>query len=145
MFLRSLATAVPPNSFTQETCWDAMRDGALLEKLKPRSASLVEKILTNGTSGIRTRNLALGSIDEIFGDCAQSLNQRFEKEAAPLAENSLTAALEKAGLRADQLDALFVCTCTGYLCPGVSSHLAEQAGLRADVYLADLVGLGCGA
>lgn len=145
MFLRSLATAVPPNSFTQESCWDAMRDGALLQGLKPRSATLMEKILTNGTSGIQTRNLALGSIGEIFGDCAETLNRRFEREAAPLAENALAAALEKAGLRADQLDALFICTCTGYLCPGVSSHVAEQAGLRADVYLADLVGLGCGA
>lgn len=145
MFLRSLATAVPPNSFNQETCWEVMRDGKLLEGLKPRSATLMEKILTNGTSGIERRNLALGSIDEIFGDCAEALNRRFEREAAPLGERSLAAALEKAGLRADQLDALFVCTCTGYLCPGVSSHIAEQAGLRSDVYLADLVGLGCGA
>src|SRR5690606_35807451 len=39
----------------------------------------------------------------------------------------------------------FVCTCTGYLCPGVTSHVAERLGLRSDAYLADLVGLGCGA
>jgi alkylresorcinol/alkylpyrone synthase len=44
-----------------------------------------------------------------------------------------------------ELDALFVCTCTGYLCPGISSHVAEHLGLRNDVYLNDLVGLGCGA
>ena len=43
------------------------------------------------------------------------------------------------------VDALFICTCSGYLCPGVSSHVAEQTGLRHDVFLADLVGLGCGA
>ena len=49
------------------------------------------------------------------------------------------------GVKADELDALFVCTCTGYLCPGVSSHVAEQLGMRGDVYLSDLVGLGCGA
>jgi predicted naringenin-chalcone synthase len=145
MFLRSLATAVPPNSFTQNSCWDAMRDGSLLAGLRPRSAGLMEKILTNEHSGISRRNLALGSIDETFGDDAESLNRRFERETPPLAKNALTAALEKAGLAADRLDALFVCTCTGYLCPGVSSHLAEGAGLRHDAYLADLVGLGCGA
>jgi predicted naringenin-chalcone synthase len=38
-----------------------------------------------------------------------------------------------------------VCTCTGYLCPGVSSHLAEQIGLRGDAFLNDMTGLGCGA
>ncbi|RYD25127.1 MAG: stilbene synthase, partial [Verrucomicrobiaceae bacterium] len=128
MFLRSLATAVPPNSFDQESCWEAMRDGNLLEGLKPRSATLMEKILTNGTSGIRRRNLALESIGEIFDDGAESLNRRFEQEASPLAARSLTVALEKAGLRADQVDALFLCTCTGYLCPGVTSHVAERAG-----------------
>lgn len=145
MFLRSLATAVPPHSFTQESCWDAMRGDSLLSGLKPRSAKLLEKILTNGTSGIERRNLALESIGSIFDDGAESLNHRFEREAPPLAENALAAALDKAGLAASQLDALFVCTCTGYLCPGVSSHIAERAGLRHDVYLADLVGLGCGA
>ena len=46
---------------------------------------------------------------------------------------------------AADVDALFLCTCTGYLCPGVSSYVAEQMGMRDDVYLADLVGLGCGA
>ena len=43
------------------------------------------------------------------------------------------------------IDALFVCTCTGYLCPGVSSHLAEQTGVRPDAFLNDMTGLGCGA
>jgi len=40
---------------------------------------------------------------------------------------------------------LLICTCTGYLCPGVTSYVAEQLGLRTDVFLQDLVGLGCGA
>jgi alkylresorcinol/alkylpyrone synthase len=46
---------------------------------------------------------------------------------------------------AADLDALFICTCTGYLCPGVTSHVAELLGLRETAYLQDLVGLGCGA
>jgi len=49
------------------------------------------------------------------------------------------------GLRADQLDLGIVPTCTGYLCPGVTSYVAEKLGLRPDAYLQDLVGLGCGA
>jgi alkylresorcinol/alkylpyrone synthase len=53
--------------------------------------------------------------------------------------------LDEAGVKPEDLDALFVCTCTGYLCPGVSSHVAELLGMRGDVYLSDLVGLGCGA
>lgn len=145
MFLRSLTTAVPPNSFSQESCWQAMRHSALLKNLKPRSAAMLEKILTQGSSGIERRNLAVASIDQAFGLDAGQLNQHFEREAPPLASTVLLEALKNAGLLATDVDALFVCTCTGYLCPGVTSHVAELTGMRDDVYLADLVGLGCGA
>jgi alkylresorcinol/alkylpyrone synthase len=145
MYLKSLATAVPPNSFTQPSCWEAMNHASLLDSLRPRSVDLIRKILTNPDSGIERRNLALDRIDEVFHHDAQRLNENFEREAPELAHEALAKALSNAGIAADELDALFLCTCTGYLCPGVSSHLAEQAGMRPDVYLADLVGLGCGA
>jgi alkylresorcinol/alkylpyrone synthase len=122
-----------------------MLEGEFLASLRPRSAGLMEKILTNGSSGIERRNLALDSISDSFGHGAEDLNRNFEREAPPLASEALRDALQKSGHLATDVDALFICTCTGYLCPGVSSHVAEQAGLRHDVYLADLVGLGCGA
>lgn len=145
MFLKSIATAVPPNSFTQEECWQAMGKGTLLESLKPRSASLLEKILSNGSSGITRRNLALHTIDAAFTQGAEQLNRTFEREAPALASQAVKEALEKSGHLASEVDALFLCTCTGYLCPGVTSHVAEMLGMREDVYLLDLVGLGCGA
>lgn len=145
MFLQSIATAAPPKSFTQDSCWEAMRQDGLLESLRPRSAELLRKILTNPDSGISHRHLALERIEEVFRQDAQRLNESFEREAPVLARAALDRALAAAGITAADLDALFLCTCTGYLCPGVTSHLAEQAGMRPDVYLADLVGLGCGA
>jgi len=145
MYLKSIATAVPPNSFTQPSCWEVMSQASLLETLRPRSLELLRKILTSPETGIGRRNLALDRIDAVFHHGAQDLNETYEREAPPLAHAALAKALTQAGMAADEIDALFVCTCTGYLCPGVSSHLAEQAGLRPDVYLADLVGLGCGA
>jgi len=145
MYLESIATAVPPNAFTQQACWEAMGGDNLLDALRPRSVDLLKKILTNPESGIDRRNLALERIEQVFRHDAQALNETFEREAPPLARGALAAALHEAGIEAAELDALFVCTCTGYLCPGVSSHLAEQVGMRPDVYLADMVGLGCGA
>lgn len=145
MFLHSLATAVPARSFLQTDCWEAMRDSPLLDGLKPRSTSILGKVLTGGSSGIERRNLALDRVDAVFGLDAQQLNEAFEREAPPLAADALAKALASAGLDPTQVDALFLCTCTGYLCPGVTSHVAERMGMRPDVYLADLVGLGCGA
>jgi len=145
MFLESIATAVPSRSFTQSECWEALVNGGLLESLRPRSVDLVRKILINPDSGIERRRLALERIDSVFHHDAQCLNETFEREAPRLAHAALGNALTRAGVAADDLDALILCTCTGYLCPGVSSHLAEISGMRPDVYLADLVGLGCGA
>lgn len=145
MFLRSLATAVPPHSFSQAECWAAIQQEGLLDTLKPRSAALFEKVLTSGTAGIDRRNFAIDEIGPIFSRGAQQLNETFEREAPALAANALAKALAGGGIDAAAVDALFLCTCTGYLCPGVSSHLAERLGLRPDAYLADLVGLGCGA
>src|SRR5207249_12018432 len=36
-------------------------------------------------------------------------------------------------------------TCTGYVCPGLTSYVSQQLGLRPDVLALDLVGQGCGA
>ena len=145
MYLRSIATAVPPRSFTQESCWKAIDEGNFLAALKPRSLALLEKVFTSGASGIERRNLALDSLAAPFGQGAEDLNNSYEREAPPLASAALLDALRKSGLVAADVDALFVCTCTGYLCPGVTSYVAELTGMRHDVYLADLVGLGCGA
>lgn len=145
MYLHSIASAVPPTSFTQASCWEAIQQGDLLTTLKPRSAGILQKVLTHGSSGIERRNLALESVEAPFQHGAEALNNSFEREAPPLAVRALREALEKSGHRPEDVDALFLCTCTGYLCPGVTSYVAEQLGLRDDVYLADLVGLGCGA
>ena len=41
------------------------------------------------------------------------------------------------------VDALIISTCTGYLCPGLSSYATEALELRSDVLPLDLVGQGC--
>ncbi|MCW1886248.1 stilbene synthase [Luteolibacter flavescens] len=145
MFLESIATAVPPHRYTQAQCLDGLRASPAFAALRPRSQGLLEKILANDSSGIATRSLCLPEIAPVVSQDAQSLNEAFEREAPALAVAALRPALEKAGISAADLDALFICTCTGYLCPGVTSHVAEALGLRDTSYLQDLVGLGCGA
>ncbi|HUJ44401.1 MAG TPA: stilbene synthase [Opitutaceae bacterium] len=144
MYLHALATAVPPTTLTQRQCWELGRESPALRRLSRRSQLILRSILT-GDSGIATRHFAVNDIPRVFDLTEDELNAAFRREAPRLAGAALSKALTQAGLRADQLDALFVCTCTGYLCPGVTSYVAEQLGLRADAILHDLVGLGCGA
>lgn len=144
MYLNSLACAVPPHAYSQTECWDIVTRSAAFAPLKTRSKSLLEKVLT-GDSGIRQRHFAINDMESLFDWDAGQLNRAFEREAPLLAETALRQALHSAGLSAQALDALFICTCTGYLCPGVSSYVAERLELPSHAYLQDVVGLGCGA
>ncbi len=144
MFLRSIAHSVPSLCLTQEEVWEILSEETRVQKLPNRSRELAKKILL-GNSGIQKRHFANEPNEKLFRMDGSELNQTFEKEAPRLAESALRNALEKAGLRANELDALFICTCTGYLCPGVSSHVAESLGMAPDIHLHDIAGLGCGA
>ncbi|MCZ6672183.1 MAG: stilbene synthase [Verrucomicrobia bacterium] len=144
MYLEQLATAVPKHVFTQRELWDMYQQTDMPAQLTPRSQDLVKQVL-NGDSGIDKRHFATPEVDRLFCQDAESLNELFEKEAPALALESLEKALDEAGWKAASLDALIVCTCTGYICPGISSYVAEQLGLRSNLFMQDLVGLGCGA
>lgn len=144
MYLHALATAVPEARFTQARCGEIVAASETNERLSRRSRLILQAIL-RGDSGVATRHFAFSPIETVFAAPADELNHAFRREAPLLASRALTLALAEAGLHADQLDALLICTCTGYLCPGVTSYVAEQLGLRPDAYLQDLVGLGCGA
>lgn len=144
MFLKSIHCAVPPHSYSQADCWQAFEQSEAVARLVPRSRTLMERVL-RGDSGIDARQSCLPEIGPAFDLSAGELNQLFEREAPALASQALEGALKKAGLNAGELDALILCTCTGYLCPGLSSHVAEKLGLRSNAYLLDIVGQGCGA
>lgn len=145
MYLESIATANPPHRYSQPKCLRALQSSPAFGSLKSISRLLMAKILGNGTSGVDSRGFCLPELAPVLERDAQQLNETFEREAPALAEAALVPALERAGLVAADLDALFICTCTGYLCPGVTSHVAEDLGIRETAYLQDLVGLGCGA
>lgn len=144
MFLHALATAVPDRALTQAACWDILEKSELGERLSRRSMLTMKAVLRR-ESGIEQRYFATPSVETVWQRSADELNEAFRHEAPKLAGRALQEALAKAGLAAGQVDALLICTCTGYLCPGLTSYVSEQLGLRPNAWLQDLVGLGCGA
>jgi polyketide synthase Type III len=143
MYLSGLATAVPERSYTQPECWEAL-ERADRPELDARMRATLKRIL-NHDHGISRRSLALDSLDEGFALDADTLHQRFLKHAPRLASRAAQRALANAEVAAGAVDAVVVSTCTGYLCPGLTSYVAESLGLRTDVFALDLVGQGCGA
>jgi len=145
MFLHALTTATPPHSLTQAECLDLVRKSPALQRNLDRRSRLMLSSILRGNSGIERRQFAVRDVARLFDLEADELNEEFRHSAPRLAADALRPALQAAGVQPHEVDALVVCTCTGYLCPGVSSYVAESLNLRSDAWLQDLVGLGCGA
>jgi predicted naringenin-chalcone synthase len=144
MFITGLGTALPPQRFTQMECWEVLQAWKPLQELAPRSRALLRKVLL-GDNGIVSRHAVVTSVEEGLSRSPDVLHERFARHAPVLAAQAGQRALGNAGLKPDDIDALIISTCTGYLCPGLTSYVSEQMSLRPDALLMDLVGQGCGA
>ena len=144
MFITGIGTALPPHRYTQPQCWEALQSWAGFEKLAPRSRAILKKVLT-GDSGLDGRHLAFNHLAEGFIWTPDVMQARFVEHAPALAAQAGERALQTSGIAPSSIDAVLVSTCTGYLCPGLTSYVVERLGLNHDVLALDLVGQGCGA
>jgi len=144
VFFNGLGVAAPPQCYTQQQSWEALQHSDILPRLKPRSQAILRKVL-GGNNGIATRHLALDPITDAFNLTPDALHARFARHAPELATRAAVNALRDGRCEPPEIDALIISTCTGYLCPGLTSYVSERLGLRPDVFALDLVGQGCGA
>jgi len=144
MVIAGLGTAAPEQCYAQKECWEALQQASLFKELTTRSRAILKKVLTS-SNGIVTRHLALDDLAEAFDLSPDTLQARFAKTAPHLATQAAQRAFNDAGVSAADIDAVLVSTCTGYLCPGLTSYVAQGLTLRPDILTLDLVGQGCGA
>src|ERR1700744_4384107 len=144
MFITGLGTAAPEQRYTQAQCWDALQNSDRFQQLTPRSRAIPRKVLT-GANGIATRHLSLDNLADAFDLTPDALHARFTHNAPLLATQAAERALADAKIKPAEIDAIIASTCTGYLCPGLTSYIGERLGLRPNAMTFDLVGQGCGA
>jgi predicted naringenin-chalcone synthase len=144
MFIRGIGTAAPAMRYTKAECLAAFEQSDWFNRLDARSHLIARTVLLRD-NGIDARRLAVAELNEVFDIDPDTLAQRFLANAPELAATAAERALQTADVGAQDIDAVVVSTCTGYLCPGLSGYVAERLGLRIDVQAFDLVGQGCGA
>jgi predicted naringenin-chalcone synthase len=144
MYVIGAGSATPPNVFTQAQCWEALLHSAQFPALSGRSKAILKKVLL-GENGIHTRHLAFDKLEEAFAIDPDTLHRRFTGAGPVIAAEAARRALDQANKTPEQIDAVLISTCTGYLCPGLTSYVSEALGLRHNAVCLDLVGQGCGA
>lgn len=139
--IMSLGTANPPLRVAQEQILQAY---LRLLPLSDRAKALLYRIFVENRS-IGYRHLGMDSLDDIARNSQDELIARYKKFAVSTAVDAAHKALARAELAPTDIDGIVVNSCTGYLCPGLTSYVAEALSLRPDVHPFDLQGMGCGA
>jgi alkylresorcinol/alkylpyrone synthase len=120
MHVIGIGTAAPAHRYPQQECWDALQNSAPFATLTSRSRAILRKVLC-ADNGIATRHLALDPLTEAFNLTPDALHERFASHAPTLATQAAERALADAEIKPNQIDAVLISTCTGYLCPGLTS------------------------
>jgi alkylresorcinol/alkylpyrone synthase len=138
--IQSLAVANPPAYIHQKKAFDFF-DNHL--QLAGEERELYRRLLLEGP--IKGRYIGVDRYEESCESSPGKLTERFLKYGTLIAAEAAGKALSQAGSGAGDIGALVVNTCTGYLCPGLSSYLIEELKLPPSVKVFDLMGMGCGA
>jgi len=137
--LSALGTANPKRYATQEEIYAFLVSHFQMHQ---DEKELYRQLLLEGP--IRGRHIAVDVDEEICSQDPDCLTARFATHSRRIAAEAARAALHRAGLKPADVEGLIVNTCTGYLCPGLSSYLVEDLGLPAFTSVLDLMGMGCG-
>jgi predicted naringenin-chalcone synthase len=137
--LSALATANPQRYATQEEIYAFL---VAHFAMRPEEKDLYRQLLMEGP--IRGRHIAVDVDEEICSQDPDCLIRRFATHSRRVAAEAARTAMDQASLGPPQIEGLIVNTCTGYLCPGLSSYLVEDLGLPAFTSVLDLMGMGCG-
>lgn len=137
----AVATASPPFTVDQQFAEEFLKKH-YSDKLSPRSMKLLHTIFKHPS--IKQRRFAFENPECLIDESQESRIERFTRWGIELSAQAIMSALAQAGLIIHQVSGLVVNTCTGYVCPGISTYLIERLGLSRNIKSYDLVGSGCG-
>lgn len=141
VFLASVAVATPPYCIDQ-TQAESFLVKHYSNKLSRRSLAVIRKIFSHPS--VLRRHIAVKDLENLVNEHPDSRIDRFTDWAVTLSSKAITRALTQAGLTIADVSGLVVNTCTGYICPGISTYIIEKLGMSDRIRAHDLVGSGCG-
>lgn len=139
--ISGIAVSSPPFSMTQSEARTVMME-SYGSMLTPRNRAILARMFNHPS--IQKRHFAMADPFEAVSEDQEAKIARFTRWAVELSVDAARKALTRSGLTEQNVAAVIVNTCTGYICPGLSSYISESLGLASTVKLYDLVGAGCG-
>lgn len=84
--------------------------------------------------------------EEVFTATSfEEKNNIYKREVTQLAEKSLQNSLDKANLKATDIDYIITVSCTGIMIPSVDAYLINSLGMKQDIVRLPVTEMGCAA
>lgn len=136
--LLSLATAVPPHVVEQSEAKARAREAFGGKKeLFDRLSGVFDN------AGIARRHIVAPKDWYMHGHGWHDRNAVYLEASEQLFIEAATAAIQKAGLRPDEIDGVVTVSTTGIATPSLEARVAGRIGFRDDIRRVPIFGLGC--
>jgi alkylresorcinol/alkylpyrone synthase len=136
--IASVGSSFPPHYVDQETL---IALGQRLIEGRYHNAARARQIFENVLVG--GRHFAVHPEELVRFSGFTEANSAWIRVAQEVGERALQHALDQAGLKVEDLDALFTVTVTGLAVPSLDARLINRMGLRSDLKRVPIFGLGC--
>ena len=138
--IAATATALPPYTITRDDVKYYM--GRVFD-IPERRVEAMMSIVDNAQ--VHKRH-AIFPIDYTIEPRALSkTNNEYIEHAVKLGREAAEKCLERAGMKADEIDLIITVSCTGFMIPSLDAHLINLMGFRSDVRRMPFTELGCAA
>lgn len=138
--IAATATALPPHTITREDVKYYM--GRVFD-IPERRLEAMMSIVDNAQ--VHKRHSIFPVEYTIEPRELSKTNQEYIEHAIKLGREVAEKCLERAKLRADEIDLIITVSCTGFMIPSLDAHLIELMGFRPNVRRMPFTELGCAA
>ncbi|HEY2823827.1 MAG TPA: 3-oxoacyl-[acyl-carrier-protein] synthase III C-terminal domain-containing protein [Candidatus Acidoferrum sp.] len=139
-FILASATALPEHTITRE---DVKYQLGRVFDIPERKLEAMMSIVDNAQVHKRHSIFPVEHIVQPRG--LEKTNQEYIEHAIKLGREAAEKCLERAHLRADEIDLIITVSCTGFMIPSLDAHLINLMGFRSDVRRMPFTELGCAA
>jgi predicted naringenin-chalcone synthase len=127
-----------PGTLTQEEVWS----GYFASRYAGPASALAKRIF--GNAGVVRRHAAVNPLlEDASGWSTQRRMRRYLAEAMPLGKEAVGRALADAGITPAEIGLFAVCSCTGYVTPGLDILLARDLGMSPSTQRLFIGHMGC--
>jgi alkylresorcinol/alkylpyrone synthase len=134
------ATAVPEHTITRDDVKYYM--GRVFD-IPERKLEAMMSIVDNAQ--VHKRHAIFPITYTVEPRALEKTNQEYMEHAIKLGREAAEKCLERADIRADEVDLIITVSCTGFMIPSLDAHLINLMGFRADVRRMPFTELGCAA